>query len=339
MKQFLLGVVMLLLTSVGTSQAQAFAGAGLIDYAGYKGCVLLQNKDTRVVLDPNLGGRVLEYSSRPDAPMAHKGQNAIFLDPAQNGWTYTPEKPGIDPTGGRLDIGPEMVIPQHPALWLGRWKAEIIGPRATRLVSQEDKATGVQLVREFRLDKTSSHLKVTQTIRNTSKETKHWCHWSRTLAKGGGVCLIPLSPGSRFPQDYITYGPGSVMDYHPKEQPAAQVRDGFLQIFGEPQFPKFGIDSYAGWLAYLTRDNLLFVKRFPVYPNKPYNEMAAITISIYYFKDVMCELEPIGPKTNILPGKSASYTEDWWLLPYPFPKSGEQVNLKALSAIVTEKAR
>lgn len=306
-------------------------GTGLIDYAGYTGCVVLHNENTRVILDPNCGGRVLEYS--------WKGANSIALDPKQDGWTWTPGEQQIDPYGGRLDIGPEMTIPKHPVLWLGKWQAEIIGPRAARLTSQEDAATGVQLVREFRLDKASSHLQVTQTIKNTSKEAKHWCHWSRTLAKGGGICLVPLTPNSRFPQGYIMYGPGPAMNYRPKEHPNVRVRERFLEILGAPEFPKFGIDSYAGWFAYLMADNLMFVKRFPVYPDRPYNEMAAITISIYYYQDVLCELEPIGPKNNIPPGESASYTENWWLLPFPFPEAGKQVDLRAVTDFVNQRAQ
>ena len=47
----------------------------------------------------------------------------------------------------------------------------------------------------------------------------------------------------------------------------------------------------------------------------------------------MTELEPIGPRENIAPGKSASFTEDWWLFPYEFP-GDKEVDLKALKLLV-----
>jgi len=305
-------------------------GARFTEAYGYAGCVELRNADTKVVLDPNCGGRVLEYS--------WKGRNTIHVDPEQAGWVYEPGGKVINPRGGRLDIGPEMVIPKHPILWVGRWKAETTGPRAARLTSQADDATGVQLVRDFVLDELSSHLKCTQTIRNVSGETKHWCHWSRTLAVGGGICLVPLSAESRFPNHYIMYGPEAAMQYRPKD-PNIVKRDGFLEIKGTPAFPKLGLDSTVGWFAYLMKEDLLFVKRFPTYPERVYNEMAALTISIYYYKDVMCELEPIGPREDIAPGGSVSFTEDWWILPYGFPADGADIDLEKIRRFVGDKAR
>jgi len=306
-------------------------GTSWISKYGYDGCVELSNNSISVILDPNCGGRILEYSLN--------GQNVIYTDSQYNGWTYKPGGKTIGPPGGRFDIGPEMLVPKRLDLWLGRWTAEIIGPRAARLTSVENTSTGVQLIREFRLDINSTHLSCTQTIRNISNSTKRYNHWSRTFAVGGGICLVPLTEYSRFPQGYIIYGPGPVLNYRHKEHPNVIVRDGFLEVSGTPPQPKFGIDSYAGWLGYITKSNLLFIKKFPVYTDRVYGEVAAYTISLWYFKEQMCELEPIGPLETIEPGKSASFTEEWWLFPYNYPQQGEQVDLEALKTLVREKTR
>ncbi len=293
-------------------------GAALVDSHGYTGCVRLFNATTTVILEPNCGGRVIEYCL--------KGQNVLYVDPEQDGWTYTPGEKTIGPCAGRFDIGPEMLVPRRPDLWLGKWTAEIIGPRAARLTSVEDDATGVQLIREFRLDRDSSHLSCTQIIKNISDSTKQYNHWSRTFAVGGGICLVPLSKGSRFPLGYIYYGPGAVLNYRHEEHPNIRVRDGFLELPGPPPQRKFGIDSYAGWLGYITKSNLLFVKKFPAYPDRVYGEVAAYTISIWYNEDVNCELEPIGPRETIKPGESSSFTEEWWLFPYDYPEENKEIN-------------
>ena len=49
------------------------------------------------------------------------------------------------------------------------------------------------------------------------------------------------------------------------------------------------------------------------------------------------ELEPIGPRERLKAGESASFTEDWWLLAHPFPKKGQQLDLKALSVQVSKQ--
>lgn len=302
------------------------AGTGTIDFHGYTRCVKLENADCRVVLCHQSGGRVLEYS--------WKGTSVIPLDPKAAGKVYDPvNKRGGAADGGRLDIGPEQVIPKHPMLWVGPWTAEITGPRAARLTSVRDEPTGVQLVREFALAARGSHLRVTQIIKNVSTETKHWCHWSRTFAPGGGIVVIPLSKTSRFPHHYIMYGPGPVMNYRPKD-PNILVGDKFLLITGTPAQAKLGFDSAVGWLAYVMKNDHMWVKKFAVYPGRPYNEMAGLTLSIWYYKDELCELEPIGPRTNIKPGGSASFTEDWWILPWKYAGDPAKIDAEGIEKAV-----
>jgi hypothetical protein len=305
-------------------------GTSIVSFHGYSGCVKLSNGDVSVILDPNCGGRVLEYS--------YKGENLIYLDPEQDGWLLGPDEKTIDPSGGRMDIGPEMNAPRHSQLWLGKWTAEITGPRKARLTSVEDKATGVQLIRDLELDKKTSHLKVKQTIKNFTEETKYYFHWGRTFAVGNGICLIPLTPNSRFPKGYILHGPGWLINPDPPEQPNVEVRDNFFIIKGEPVMPQYDLDTYAGWFAYITRTNLLFVKKFPMYPERLYGEINCSTVVVWYNKTQMCELEPIGPREEIKPGKSVSYTEDWWLMPYKYPSDGN-ADLKDVTELVKDRAK
>ena len=81
-------------------------------------------------------------------------------------------------------------------------------------------------------------------------------------------------------------------------------------------------------------DGTLFVKRFKTYPDRVYNEAAGLTLSVWYPTGPRIELEPIGPRERLKPGESAAFTEDWWLLSHPFPKSGQQIDLKSLAGQV-----
>jgi hypothetical protein len=115
------------------------------------------------------------------------------------------------------------------------------------------------------------------------------------------------------------------------------VRDGFLEIVAPPAFPKLGIDSYAGWFAYVRPNDLAFVKQYKTYPERDYNELGGYTISIWYpqlSKTPACELEPIGPANIMEPGESAVFTEHWHLMEHAFPKDGERLDLKSLKAKV-----
>jgi CubicO group peptidase (beta-lactamase class C family) len=296
--------------------------AKVVRYLNYDQAIELTNGSTKVVLCPQAGGRVLEYSL--------SGKNSLYLDEQEQEWK--PGNPGAA-SAGRFDIGPELVIPRRSVLWSGEWVGEITGIRSARLTSQHDDATGVQLVRDFELDATTSRLSCTQTIMNVSRETKEWCHWSRTFALGEGICVIPLAGQSRFPNKYVMYEEGSLINARP-DDPNIREREGFLEILAAPRKPKLGFDSYAGWMAYAMKNDLLFVKKFKTFPDRVYNEAAGLTISVWYPEGPRVELEPIGPRERLEPGQVGSFTEEWWLAPSRFPSAGKDLDLQGVSAIV-----
>ena len=79
-------------------QANAqFQGARITTERNYPHCIELSNDSVRVVLEPNLGGRVLAYELN--------GKNVLYVDDSQDGKVYEPGK-FIHPSGGRSDIGP-----------------------------------------------------------------------------------------------------------------------------------------------------------------------------------------------------------------------------------------
>ena len=139
-------------------------GTAIIKYRGYNNCIELKNANVRVILGPEMGGRILSYELN--------GKNVLYTDPELDGVIYSPEKPNPGTDAGRFDIGPEQFVPRRPALSVGKWEGKITGTREADLISQKDTSTGVQIIRNFRLDDNSSRLYVTQTIRNVSRSYK-----------------------------------------------------------------------------------------------------------------------------------------------------------------------
>ena len=301
--------------------------ARVVTSHGYTQAVELKLGKTRAVLCPQAGGRVLEFSVA--------GADAMYFDPAEKNWK--PGKPGPI-SAGRFDYGPELIVAAHPKAWAGQWTAEIGKTNAVQLTSPREDA-GIQLVREFRLvahDKFVG-LSCKQTMRNIGKETREVCHWGRSFSPGGGICVIPLGDRpSRFPSRYAMYEDSAVINVKATDD-RIRERDGFLEILAPPRKPKLGFDTYAGWLGYVLPNDTLFVKRFPTYPDRVYNEAAGLTLSVWYPTGPRIELEPIGPRERLKPGESASFTEEWWLLSHPFPKKGQSLDLKALSEQVEKQ--
>jgi CubicO group peptidase (beta-lactamase class C family) len=288
---------------------------------GYAGAVELKRGDVRVVLCPEAGGRVLEFSAG--------GKDAMYFDPQER--KREPGRP-VAASAGRFDFGPEMTTTPHPKLFSGEWTAEISGECSARMISQRDEGTGVQLIRDLSLASDSSvpRLICRQTIVNVSNQPREYCHWGRSFSPGGGICLIPLAGQSKYPGKYVMYEDGPVINVRNTDEKIRE-RDGFLEILAPPRKPKLGFDSHAGWLAYVMPGDVLFVKKFATYPDRVYNEAAGLTISVWYPPGARIELEPIGPRERLAPGEAASFTEEWLLMSHPFPKGGEQIDLKRLS--------
>jgi len=315
-KQVIIAALFLGLFSAISAQTP---GCRIISTHGYENCIEISNAVCRVVLEPNMGGRVLVYEI--------DGKNAMYIDPAQNGLKFTNKEletaPGIQPCAGRFDIGPERLKPNTKLFWQGQWSAEITGKFAARMTSQIDTITGIQLIRDFSLDTKSSKLKITQTIKNLGAKPQKLCFWSRTFASGGGICIVPLSSPNRFPKGYIEYTDGNAMRFVPESDKNIVVVDSFLFIKGPTKLAKFIFDSNKGWMGYITTDDMLFVKTYDYKSTGEYGEMAAVPLSIWYKDDKMAELEPIGPWEWIQPNGETSYAEVWHLLPYKYPENKE----------------
>jgi hypothetical protein len=293
--------------------------AEIVEYHGYRDCIKIENKTTRLILGPACGGRILEYSVN--------GENVLYLDEKQSGWTYLPGNKLINPSAGRFDVGPANSLPKHLWLWVGKWKAEITGKFSACMISVKSPTLGIQLIRNFVLNPVSSKLTITQTIKNISNKTVTCNHWSRTLAISGGICIIPLTPHSRYPGKYVIYQ-DNLLNIKPEDKNVI-INDDIAFVKNCPSYPKLGFDSYSGWLAYLSPNNLLFIKSFSVYPERVYSEASAMTVCVYYNRK-FCELEPIGPRENLKPGESASFTETWRLEKYQFPENIDSIDTNNL---------
>ena len=328
-------LICMTIPNISNAQKQAHSnsrhtGSKIVNYFGYDDCIELQNGQTRVVLCPAAGGRVLEYSI--------EGKNVLYLPAGSEGWVQTAENKRGKMHAGRFDIGPEKMVKRGRVLWQGPWQGELTGDRSARLTSDFDPESGVRLTRDFQLDAKSSRLICTQTIANESKEPVSLCHWSRTFAVGGGIAVVPRSPRGRFPNGFVLYQDGESITIN-ADDPNIQVSDEAVVVTGPPASPKLGFDSHAGWLAYLAPTNQLFVKRYRTFPERAYNEFASLTASVWYPNGEMVELEPIGPAENLRPGEKANFTEEWWLMQHRFPTDVKDFDFSAIKQKVNRNSR
>lgn len=301
----------------GQQDVNKYEGVARVKILNYEDCVVLSNPTTRVVLGHHVGGRVLVYE--------RQGKNVLYLSPKESEWVPGNRAKSPMASAGRFDIGPEFFQTRGNALWNGEWTVSVIGDRRARMTSSIDPKSGLRVYRQFELDAESSRLTFKQTVENRSAEIVRQCFWSRTFANHGGVAVVPCDPRtSRFPNLYTMSRSRYLIDVGPTD-PAVRRVDNLLVIDRPTKFPKLGFDSVRGWVAYQTREDQLFVKKYRVFPDETYGEATGINLSIWYpQKDKLaaCEIEPIGPLVALKPGDESSFTVDWWLLDRKFPESG-----------------
>ena len=290
-----------------------------LNFHGYPDCLRIENEVCRVILTGHGGGRVLEYSFH--------GRNVIDHDPEQDGWTLTNSQSSIDPCGGRFDIGPEKQIKNHPELWLGSWTQKIVDETTVRQESPVDTSLGLQLTRTFQLTPGSSRLKCTQSVVNHGDGAILVCFWSRTFAKAGGRCLIPIQGLSSFPKHYIAFPGGGMIATNP-EDAAVVDRGDFLEIYPPPQNPKLGFDTSSNWFAYFVND-LMFRKSYEVYDDRRYVDIAGMRIALWFEKKRI-EQEVIGPGELLKPGDTHTFSELWELSDFPTPAPDQALDLTSL---------
>jgi hypothetical protein len=292
--------------------------------------VTLSNGTVEVIADALHGGRLIAYGPA--------GGNVLYDDLEHPAWLFPDNVHWTGPSGGRFDLGPEEVLPAHPTLWTGTWTATRPGPLRARLTSQADPAVGLQLIRDIVLDADGTRLRCTQTMRNITDLPLRRSYWGRSLVRSGGITVVPLNPDSRFPNGYVTYSGWQTnqISMKPKD-PAVTIRDGHAIVSSALNL-KLGFDGTAGWIAYLMPNGTMFLKRYAVYPERRYTGIAGLTASLWSDGKGLLEIEPLGPEELLKPGESASFSEEWWLLPYPFPGEVATVDPVAVARFIEQHA-
>jgi len=264
-------------------------------YQGADPALHLVAREAKVVAVavPEAAGRIVHYSL--------DGENILYNPPGKAGGGYG------------LDLGPERTIPRHPAIWTGKHTWATLGDIVT-VTSERDPAVGMRVAKNILIDGATGALDLLQRMTNVSGAESAWCFWDRTLCKAGGFCVIPLNPKSRFPAKWaLGARRGPVWweyDGVAPSHPGIRILDGMLVAKAAGKEQKVGVDSSAGWIAYM-RGRLLFVKYFPYFPAGTYIDNG-ISVA-HYFNDTIAELEPLSPEAKLPPEGEYTFPERWTL--------------------------
>ena len=196
---------------------------------------------------------------------------------------------------------------------MGKWTTEITGDFSFKLTSMVDSSFGLISIREFILHPDSAVVTIRQTAKTIRKKTMEHHFWGgRTLVKPNGYLWMPLNSSSHFSNGWAQFiwNPDRI-ESNPAGDELIQMDNFNFRFHAKGSTIKGGTDAPIGWQAYLLND-LVFVKRFQVYPGNDYSGSDHFT-GIFFSNGIFCELEPCSPTYTVQPGDSIEFTERWEL--------------------------
>jgi hypothetical protein len=309
--------------SASGAKAAAKATATEVQFAGWK-AIKLTNGLVTVVVVPDIGGRIMDYRLG-DHPL-------LWNNPAEAGKLYDPPKTAEERTW--RNFGGYKVWPAPQERWGGppdplgseldggRWTGKIVtasGPAAVvELTSPADAAvTGLQASRSIKLCVGTTDVLVTETFRNVSDRPVDWSIWTiaqvpGSLREGEAVspearAYIPLADKSRHPSRYYEFPFNKSAHWKPV------AGDSVLEVTYGGEAAKVGVDTSAGWIAYLDDLNgFAFATTFEVTPDGEYPDNGSNAEVWTNPSDLpYMEMEVLSPIHTLEPGKSFSAPQTW----------------------------
>lgn len=181
------------------------------------------------------------------------------------------------------------------------------------LTQPAEPETGIQKQITIRLPGEGARVVVEHVLYNRGKSPVELAPWAITQFRVGGQAILPLVANAL---DEFKVQPNRAIALWPYTNlSSSNLRFGryLLRVSAtmESGKLKIGLPNSAGWLAYLY-GSMLFVKYAPYYPGVDYYDYGSS--SECYCDARFIELESLGPRTLLAPGKSVCHEEGWELI-------------------------
>jgi hypothetical protein len=267
--------------------------------------------EARVVAD--VGPRIVEVR-RPG------GRNLFHLREAEIGghdepvWRFR--------GGWRLWIAPERESTTY-ALDNRRCAVTRRDARSVEIAGPPQPEVGLRKTLTVEADPAHPRLRIDSRVTNVGDEAFTLAPWTLAMLRPGGRAFVPFDVGPLDAYDDVRRL--ILWSYARVDDPRYRFGDGLIEVdssvvvrSGAPTWvapkrssdeSKIGVDSVAGWCAYLF-DGLLYVTRALV--DAGARADGGATLEVYSCRDFI-ELEHLGVLQSLTPGEDAVLREDWWL--------------------------
>lgn len=297
-----------LLCVLTASAAWSQATVKKIDYKGWTDCYEISNPVVRLVVVPQIGGRIMEY--------AIDGENALWQNESELGkvsgsdigrtWrNYGGHKAWNAPQSSWRATDHDCYYDSMPA------QVELLPDEpGVRVTCAPIKHLGYQFVRDIVLSDYTSRVRVTESMRNVSDRDISWSVWGVTQVNVPCWIAFPIKEQSKFDDGWnVMYPPGKKLT---QIQRVGNL--GVLQYDNATE--NWSTDAMGGWMAYI-KGQLAFTKHWATrlvgvtYPDDGC-DAAFFTCNTNYLGGY-AEMEVMGPIVTLKPGEETMLIEDWFL--------------------------
>lgn len=282
-------------------------------FAGWEQTWLLRNERVEVRVVADVGPRVLDLRVRGGANLfyvreAELGGRGEPVWRMRGGWRLwiAPERPG---TTYALDNAPCTVTRETPATLV------VTGP--------PQPAASVRKTVRLTIDGERPRVVVESRVANVGDAPVTFAPWTLAALRPGGRAFVPLDVGP--PEAFDAIRRVILWSYARLDDPRHRFGDALVAIEHQEvangptpilvapgrtsDESKIGVDTTAGWAAYL-RGTTLLVTRAIVEPGPRADGGATIEV---YSSRAFLELEHLGTLREVRPGDEAVLREDWWV--------------------------
>lgn len=269
------------------------------NYKGWPNSLVLERNDTRVVVVPDIGGRIMEFSLN--------GANPIWQNPAEFGKVYPITKVWHNYGGYKTWNAPQAVWqwPPDPFLDFGRANVEITD-EGVRIYGAPSLEAGIMFIKEITIPERGK-VRIEERMRNISGKEVRWSLWDVTQVSTPCFVVFPAEKNSKFPQGLYFF------DEQSKKSSQWKIKDGLVIVEYKGETGKIGLDSSSNWMLYL-KDNLAYVKRFPTLPGADYPDEGC-SVEVYTNSKELpyLEMEILSPLVTLKPGEEYRTWEEWYI--------------------------
>jgi hypothetical protein len=272
-----------------------------VEYRGWKRNVRLANGEIELLVTAEVGPRIIR--------LGFIGEKNLLAE-IEGQLGRSGEKQWMMRGGHRLWIAPEEA-PKTYELDNDPLQVEPI-PGGVRTLQEPGPLTQVQKKMEITLSRKSNDIRIVHTLTNRGRRSVELAPWALTVMRAGGTAVIPLPRKIPHPELLTPNQQWSIWSYTDLGDPRWTMGRRYVLFRQDPHRgpAKLGIAHREGWVAYQL-ESYLFVKRFTWKSGATYPDGG---VNFETFSDQTClELETLGPRTKLAPGRSVTHTESWSL--------------------------